>query len=174
MTTTVAEPGFQPSAERSADCQKVLTFQLGEECYGIDILKVQEIKGYTAVTHIPNSPPYVKGVLNLRGTIVPIVDLRLKFGMTPCEPTMFTVVVVVNVRERVMGMLVDAVSDVLELGEGDIQPPPELGASVDLAFIAGMGNSQDRLVTILDIERVFAETDATSDDSLPGSTRVSS
>ncbi|GJL53238.1 MAG: chemotaxis protein CheW [Nitrospirales bacterium] len=143
----------------NTDSQQYLTFDLAEEHYGVDILKVQEIKGYTAVTKIPNTPDYVKGVLNLRGTIVPIVDLRLKFGMEPTEPTAFTVIVVVNVRDRVMGFLVDAVSDVLELASKDIQPPPELGHKADITFVSGIGNANDRLVTLLDIDRVMADTD---------------
>ncbi len=139
------------------DSQQFLTFDLAKEYYAVDILKVQEIKGYTTITHIPNTPDYVKGVLNLRGTIVPIIDLRLKFGMGPTEPTSFTVVVVVNVRNRVMGFLVDAVSDVLDLPTKDIQPPPELGNKVDISFVAGIGSCDDHLVTLLNIDRVLSE-----------------
>ncbi len=141
----------------SSDDQQFLTFNLADEFYGVDILKVQEIKGYTTVTRIPNTPDYLKGVLNLRGTIVPIVDLRMKFNMGITEPTPFTVVVVVNVRNRVMGFLVDAVSDVLDLNAKNIQPPPELGSAVDINFVAGIGNANDRLVTLLDIDRVLTE-----------------
>ncbi len=141
----------------SSDDQQFLTFNLAEEFYGVDILKVQEIKGYTNVTKIPNTPDYLKGVLNLRGTIVPIVDLRMKFGMGVTDPTPFTVVVVVNVRNRVMGFLVDAVSDVLDLNAKEIQPPPELGTTVDITFVAGIGNSNDHLVTLLDIDRVLTD-----------------
>ncbi|WP_447968350.1 chemotaxis protein CheW [Nitrospira sp. M1] len=158
MSTEVAE-ATETQIGLNTDSQQYLTFDLAEEHYGVDILKVQEIKGYTAVTKIPNTPDYVKGVLNLRGTIVPIVDLRLKFGMEPTEPTAFTVIVVVNVRERVMGFLVDAVSDVLELASKDIQPPPDLGQKSDITFVSGIGNTNDRLVTLLDIDRVMAETD---------------
>mgnify|MGYP000150304526 CR=1 FL=1 len=140
-----------------ADSEQYLTFDLANEHYGVDILKVQEIKGYTAVTTIPNTPDYLTGVLNLRGTIVPIVDLRLKFGLEPTEPTSFTVIVVVNVCERVMGFLVDAVSDVLELASKDIQAPPELGSKVDITFVSGIGNCNDRLVTLLDIDRVMTD-----------------
>ena len=141
----------------SSEDQQYLTFNLADECYGVDILKVQEIKGYTAVTPIPNTPDFLKGVLNLRGTIVPIVDLRIKFGMGVTEPTSFTVVVVVNVRNRVMGFLVDAVSDVLDMNAKDIQAPPDMGSSVDITFISGIGSTQDRLVTLLDIDRVLTE-----------------
>lgn len=141
----------------STDRQQFLTFNLAEEFYGVDILKVQEIKGYTSVTRIPNTPEYLKGVLNLRGTIVPIVDLRMKFGMGETQPSSFTVVVVVNVRNRVMGFLVDAVSDVLDLDANEIQPPPELGSTVDITFVKGIGNSNDHLVTLLDIDRVLTQ-----------------
>ncbi len=163
MTTATAEPMEQRSIRTTyaSDDQQYLTFNLADEYYGVDILKVQEIKGYTSVTRIPNTPDFIKGVLNLRGTIVPIVDLRFKFGMGATEPTSFTVVVVVNVRNRVMGFLVDAVSDVLDLNAKNIQPPPDMGTSVDIAFVAGIGNANDRLVTLLDIDRVLSDEEVT-------------
>jgi purine-binding chemotaxis protein CheW len=159
MSTATIEPAEQQDIRTSYSNgeQQFLTFNLAEEYYGVDILKVQEIKGYTNVTKIPNTPAYLKGVLNLRGTIVPIVDLRLKFGMGVTEPTSFTVVVVVNVRNRVMGFLVDAVSDVLDLNAKNIQAPPDMGTTVDISFVAGIGNANDRLVTLLDIDRVLTE-----------------
>ena len=159
MSTATAESTEHREVRTSysSEDQQFLTFNLADEYYGVDILKVQEIKGYTTVTRIPNTPDYLKGVLNLRGTIVPIVDLRMKFGMGTTEPTSFTVVVVVNVRNRVMGFLVDAVSDVLDLNAKNIQPPPELGSAVDIDFVAGIGNANDRLVTLLDIDRVLTE-----------------
>ena len=156
MSTATAE-ATENQIGLNTDSQQFLTFDLADEHYGVDILKVQEIKGYTAVTKIPNTPDYLKGVLNLRGTIVPIVDLRLKFDMGATEPTAFTVIVVVNVQERVMGFLVDAVSDVLEFASKDIQPPPELGSKVDITFVSGIGNCNERLVTLLDIDRVLTE-----------------
>ena len=155
--STVTEEAIENHDGLKTDSQQYLSFDLAEEHYGVDILKVQEIKGYTTVTKIPNTPAYLQGVLNLRGTIVPIVDLRLKFGMEATEPTAFTVIVVVNVRERVMGFLVDAVSDVLDLANTDIQPPPELGSNVDITFVSGIGNYNERLVTLLDIDRVMTE-----------------
>jgi purine-binding chemotaxis protein CheW len=106
-------------------------------------------------------------VLNLRGTIVPIVDLRMKFGMGTTEPTPFTVVVVVNVRNRVMGFLVDAVSDVLDLNAKNIQPPPELGNAVDITCVAGIANANDRLLTLLDIDRVLTEEELKTVEDLP-------
>ena len=169
MSTATIEPTQQQDVRTtfSTDDQQFLTFNLAEEFYGVDILKVQEIKGYTNVTKIPNTPEYLKGVLNLRGTIVPIVDLRMKFGMGVTDPTPFTVVVVVNVRNRVMGFLVDAVSDVLDLNAKDIQPPPELGNTVDITFVAGIGNSNDHLVTLLDIDRVLTEDEVKIVDAIP-------
>lgn len=141
----------------ATDGSQFLTFSLGDELYGVDILRVQEIKGYTAVTRIPNTPAHIKGVLNLRGTIVPIVELRTKFGMPTIEYTMFTVIVVVVVQDKVMGLVVDAVSDVLNIGKQDIQPPPEFGNKVDVSFISGIGKSGDRLVSLLDIDRLLLD-----------------
>lgn len=139
------------------DGSQFLTFSLGEELYGVDILRVQEIKGYTAVTRIPNTPPHIKGVLNLRGTIVPIVELRTLFGMPTIEYTMFTVIVVVVVQDKVMGLVVDAVSDVLNINQKDIQPAPEFGQKVDVTCVKGIGKSGDKLVALLDIDRLLLD-----------------
>lgn len=143
----------------TTDGSQFLTFQLGEELYGVDILRVQEIKGYTAVTKIPNTPAHIKGVLNLRGTIVPIVELRTKFGMETIDYTMFTVIVVVVVREKIMGLVVDAVSDVLNIDKQDIQPPPQFGAKVDVSFLNGIGKSGDKLIALLDMDRLLSDDD---------------
>ena len=170
MSAITIEPTEQRDIRTSfsGDAQQFLTFNLAEEFYGVDILKVQEIKGYTTVTKIPNTPDYLKGVLNLRGTIVPIVDLRMKFGMGVTEPTSFTVVVVVNVRNRVMGFLVDAVSDVLDLNANEVQLPPELGNTVDITFVAGIGNSNDQLVTLLNIDHVLSDDEVKAVADIPG------
>lgn len=144
----------------TTDDNQFLTFNLGEELYGVDILRVQEIKGYTAVTKIPNTPPHIKGVLNLRGTIVPIVELRTKFGMPTIDYTAFTVIIVVVVRDKVMGLVVDAVSDVLNIDKKDIQSPPQFGVKVDVSFLNGIGKSGDKLVALLDIDRMLSEADA--------------
>ncbi len=141
----------------TTDGSQFLTFNLGDELYGVDILRVQEIKGYTTVTKIPNTPPHIKGVLNLRGTIVPIVELRTKFGMPTIEYTAFTVIVVVVVRDKVMGLVVDSVSDVLNIDKKDIQPPPQFGAKVDVSFVNGIGKSGDKLVTLLEMDRLLAD-----------------
>jgi len=143
----------------TTDDNQFLTFNLGEELYGVDILRVQEIKGYTAVTKIPNTPSHIKGVLNLRGTIVPIVELRTKFGMPTIDYTAFTVIIVVVVRDKVMGLVVDAVSDVLNIDKKDIQSPPQFGVKVDVSFLNGIGKSGDKLVALLDIDRMLSEGD---------------
>lgn len=143
----------------TTDGSQFLTFHLGDELYGVDILRVQEIKGYTTVTKIPNTPPHIKGVLNLRGTIVPIIELRTKFGMPTIDYTMFTVIVVVVVQEKIMGLVVDAVSDVLDIDRKDIQPPPEFGAMVDVSFLNGIGKSGDKLVALLDMDRLLSDGD---------------
>ncbi len=143
----------------TTDGSQFLTFQLGDELYGVDILRVQEIKGYTTVTKIPNTPSHIKGVLNLRGTIVPIVELRTKFGMPTIDYTMFTVIVVVVVRDRIMGLVVDSVSDVLNIDKKDIQPPPQFGAKVDVSVLTGIGKSGDKLVALLNIDRLLTESE---------------
>ncbi len=143
----------------TTDGSQFLTFQLGNELYGVDILRVQEIKGYTTVTKIPNTPPHIKGVLNLRGTIVPIVELRTKFGLPTIEYTLFTVIVVVVIQEKIMGLVVDAVSDVLNIDKKDIQPPPQFGAKVDVSFLNGIGKSNDKLVALLDMDRLLSDGD---------------
>lgn len=135
-----------------ADQQQYLTFRLGDEEYGIEILRVQEIKGFTAVTPIPNTPPEVRGVMNLRGIVVPILDLRIRFGLRETGTTRFTVVVVVNVGERVIGLVVDAVSDVLAVPPEAIEPAPDLGGGSNA--LTGLAKSGDRLVALLDVGRI--------------------
>lgn len=134
-----------------------LTFALGEESYGIEILKVQEIKGYSAITPIPNTPPYIKGVMNLRGTVVPVVDLRAKFGLPDAAYGQFTVIIVVNLGHRIMGLVVDAVSDVLNVADAQVEQTPDLGTSVDTSFLTGMAKTGDRLVLLLDIHQVVGQ-----------------
>src|SRR5258707_11978076 len=126
-----------PASVRDA-VREVLVFVLGQEEYAVDILKVQEIRGYDKVTAIPSAPAFLKGVINLRGVIVPVVDLRMKFGLAKAEYNEVTVVVVLNVADRTIGIVVDKVSDVLALGAGDIRPAPEFTARVDNAFVRGL------------------------------------
>ena len=140
-----------------------LTFRLGGEEYGIDILRVQEIRSYEPPTRIANAPAFVKGVVNLRGVIVPIIDLRLKLGCERAEYNAFTVVVVLNVRNRVVGAVVDSVSDVLELTSDEIRPAPELASSVDASYITGIGavkaGDAERMLILMDIEALMSSAD---------------
>jgi purine-binding chemotaxis protein CheW len=136
-----------------------LTFRLGNEEYGIDILKVQEIRSYEAPTRIANAAPCFKGVVNLRGVIVPIVDLRLKFGCDSAEYNSFTVVIVLNINGRVVGAVVDSVSDVLELPGEAVRPTPDMDASVDTHYITGIASLQERMLILLDIEALMGSSD---------------
>jgi purine-binding chemotaxis protein CheW len=136
-----------------------LTFRLGAEEYGIDILRVQEIRSYEQPTRIANAPAFIKGVVNLRGVIVPIVDLRLKLGCDSAEYNSFTVVIVLNVKGRVVGAVVDSVSDVLELPSDSIKPAPEMSSAVDAGFITGIGSISDRMLILMDIESLMASAD---------------
>ena len=132
-----------------------LTFTLGAEEYGIDILKVQEIRGYDAVTKIANAPLFIKGVINLRGVIVPIVDLRIKFNLGSETYDQFTVVIILNIGKRVMGVVVDGVSDVIQLSSDNLRPSPEFGSVLDTRYILGLGTVEDRMIIVVDIERLM-------------------
>ncbi|HEX7990292.1 MAG TPA: chemotaxis protein CheW [Stenotrophomonas sp.] len=136
-----------------------LSFTLGNEHYGVDILKVQEIRGYDAVTRVPDAPDYIKGVINLRGTIVPVIDLRLKLRLDEARYDAFTVMIVLNVEDRVVGIVVDSVSDVIPLNAEQIRPTPEFGAAVDTRFISGIGTQDDRMLILLDIETLLDTAD---------------
>ncbi len=131
-----------------------LTFTLNDQDFGIEILRVQEIKNFTRVTHIPNTPACIRGMMNLRGTVVPVVDLRSKFNMPVTEYSQFTVIIVVNLGAKIMGLVVDAVSDVLNIEPDAIEATPNLGA-IDTSFITGLAKSGDRLVTLLNIEQLL-------------------
>ncbi len=150
----------------ATDGSQYLTFRLGQEEYGVEILKVQEIKGYSAITPIPNTPAYLKGVMNLRGTIIPVVDLRSKFAMQEAEYNQFTVIIVVTVGSRIMGLIVDAVSDVLNIPKADIQATPDFGGQVDVQYINGMAKAGEKLVVLLDIDRVMGAADMSALASL--------
>jgi purine-binding chemotaxis protein CheW len=136
-----------------------LTFTLGNEEYGIDILKVQEIRGYDAVTAIANTPEFIKGVINLRGTIVPIVDMRIKFNVGNVTYDQLTVVIILNVANRVMGMVVDGVSDVLTLARDQIKPAPNLSSALDTHYILGLGTIDERMLILVDIEKLMTSSD---------------
>jgi len=141
----------------TATANQLVTFTLGDEEYGIAILKVQEIIGYPGFTKIPNMPSFVKGVINLRGSVVPVIDLRLKFAMQEREYDTYTVIAILEVKEKVIGVIVDAVSDVITLKEDEMQPTPDFSSGVKVEFISGMGRKGDTLIILLDIDRVLSE-----------------
>lgn len=153
-------PGRDAPATRAGAAHgEYLTFRLGEEEYGIDILRVQEIRSYETPTRIANTPEFLRGVVNLRGVIVPIVDLRLKLSCQSAEFNPFTVVIVLNVKGRVIGAVVDAVSDVCELGGDQIKPAPTLNTAVDMSFITGIANVGERMLILMDIEALMSASD---------------
>ena len=151
---------------------KYLTFVLATEEYAVDILRVQEIKGWNKVTTIPNTPEYICGVINLRGTIVPIIDLRLRFNLELQEYGPMTVVVVVKVlsqangKERIMGIVVDAVSDVYDVAENDIKPPPDFGSVISTEFVKGLATVDEKMVIVLDIDRLLNSNELAIVESL--------
>ena len=143
----------------SAGAREYLTFRLDQEEYGIDILKVQEIRGYEPPTRIANAPAFIKGVVNLRGTIVPIVDMRLKFGCSKAEYNSFTVVIVLNLHQRIVGIVVDSVSDVMELAADNVKAAPDIESVIDSDAVLGLGSLGDRMLILLDIERLMSGAD---------------
>ncbi|WP_136064762.1 chemotaxis protein CheW [Modicisalibacter radicis] len=138
-----------------AHSREFLVFSLGSEEYAVDILKVQEIRGYENVTRIANAPDFIKGVTNLRGVIVPIVDLRIKFHLDNVEYGGQTVVIVVNVGERVVGIVVDGVSDVMTLTPEQIKPAPEFGVTLSSDYLSGLGSLEDRMLVLVDIDKLL-------------------
>jgi purine-binding chemotaxis protein CheW len=143
----------------SAGAREYLTFRLDQEEYGIDILKVQEIRGYEPPTRVANAPAFLKGVVNLRGTIVPIVDMRLKFNCSKAEYNSFTVVIILNLRQRIVGIVVDSVSDVMELPPEALKAAPDIESVIDSSAVMGLGSLGDRMLILLDIERLMSAPD---------------
>jgi len=160
MTSTELVPQAGTALQTTArpDTSQFLTFRIGAEEYGIDILRVQEIRSYEPPTRVAHAPAFVKGVVNLRGVIVPIVDLRLRLGQSG-EYNAFTVVIVLNVLNRVVGIVVDSVSDVLELSAEQIKPRPEVAAALDARFITGLGKIAERMLILLDIQAMVGSPD---------------
>lgn len=142
------------------EAAQYLTVNLGTEEYGVDILAVREIRGWTPVTRIPQAPSYVLGVLNLRGAIVPVLDLRLRFGLAREEYTATTVCVIVMVAGRQFGVVVDAVSDVVEVSPSGIRPVPDMGTTVDTEYLKGLTSVGERMVLLLDVDRLLQPQDA--------------
>lgn len=158
--------GAAVAAEEDLVACEYLTFTLGQEEYAIDILKVQEIRGYEQPTLIANSPAFIKGVINLRGIIVPIVDLRIKFNLGKIEYTPFTVVIILNVAGRVIGIVVDSVSDVIALTPARIRPAPDFSGSFDTKYILGLAAIESRMMIVTDIERLMTSADMELIDSV--------
>jgi len=141
--------------EQDVLAREYLTFRLGQEEYGIDILKVQEIRGYEDPTRIANAPSFLKGVVNLRGTIVPIVDLRMRFGCDSAEYNSFTVTIVLHLGQRTIGVVVDSVSDVMNIPSDAVRPAPEMTSAVDAVYLRGLAQLGERMVILLDIESML-------------------
>ncbi|MCU5773342.1 chemotaxis protein CheW [Erwiniaceae bacterium BAC15a-03b] len=146
--------------------QEFLVFTLGDEEYGIDILKVQEIRGYDQVTRIANTPQFIKGVTNLRGVIVPIIDLRIKFAQPGVEYNDNTVVIVLNLEHRVVGIVVDGVSDVLSLTQEQIRPSPEFAVTMSTEYLTGLGALGERMLILVDIEKLLSSEEMELMDTL--------
>jgi purine-binding chemotaxis protein CheW len=160
MTQTASSRiDLQPQSGATIDSSEYLSFTLGREDYGIDILKVQEIRSYVQVTTIANAPAFIKGVVNLRGIIVPIVDMRIKFNLAEAEYNELTVVIVLNVAGRVVGMVVDGVSDVISLAAEQIRPAPDFSSSFDMKYITGLGTVDKRMLILVDIEKLMCGSD---------------
>ena len=153
--STVAATGITNHKAKSAEGE-YLTFVLGNEEYGLEILKVQEIRGYDAMTQIANTPDFIKGVVNLRGKIVPIVDLRIKFHLGKVEYDEFTVVIILSLNDRVIGIVVDGVSDVMALKEEQILDVPDLVTSIDIKYIVGLATVETRMLILVDIEQLMS------------------
>ena len=170
MTQAMQAVGAEVAARQQAaiaagQANEFLTFTLGDEEYGVEILKVQEIRSYEEPTTIANAPAFIKGVVNLRGVIVPIVDMRIKFGLSKAEYNQFTVVIILNVAHRVVGMVVDSVSDVLQLSGEQIREAPQFGASLDTEYITGLGTVDERMLILIDIEKLMTSNDMALTDA---------
>ena len=144
------------NSNAAAAADEFLSFTLGEEHYGVDILKVQEIRGYEAVTRIANAPEFIKGVINLRGIIIPVVDMRIKFNLGTPVYDQFTVVIILNIGGRIMGMVVDSVSDVTTLTQDQVKPSPEMGTAFSTEYIIGLGTIDERMLILVDIDRLMS------------------
>lgn len=158
MNSPAAPHSATSASSKAASAGEFLTFTLGQEEYGVDILKVQEIRGYDAVTRLPDAPDYIKGVINLRGTIVPVIDMRVKFRLE-AKVDALTVMIVLNVADRVVGMVVDSVSDVVQLTAEQIRAMPEVGTGIDRRFLTGIGALDERMLILLDIEGLMTSTE---------------
>lgn len=151
--------------EQEQEAAQFITFSIGDEEFGVDIVKVQEIKGWTETTKLPSAPSYTLGVLNLRGIIVPIHDLRSRFGLGKTKPSANHVIVIVMINDRILGILVDAVSDILTVGAAKIRPVPEMGGHIDQRFLSGLVTVDSRMVALLELKLLF-ELDTLPDEAM--------
>jgi purine-binding chemotaxis protein CheW len=163
MSASLAAETSTSATAAPTAAREYLSFKLGAEEYGIDILRVQEIRGYEQPTRIANAPVFIKGVTNLRGVIVPIVDMRVRFGLADVQYNSFTVVIILNIASRTVGMVVDSVSDVLDLGGDQIKPAPEFNGAIDSGYITGLGTIKtgdaERMLILMDIERMMTSAE---------------
>lgn len=164
MTTAVQEALVQELAHRGGSAtMQLVSFRLGQEEYGVEITKVQEIILMGEITRVPQTPDYIKGLINLRSTVIPIVDLRLRFGLPPQEPTDETRIMVVNVRGKTIGIIVDAVSEVLRISKEQIAPPPPTVAGLGRKYLTGLVKLDKRLLILLDIEKILGDDEDITD-----------
>lgn len=166
MNTSIEAASSEENSATNTAAGEYLTFVLGTEEYGLDILKVQEIRGYDAVTQIANTPDFIKGVVNLRGKIVPIVDLRIKFNLGKVEYNEFTVVIILNLNGRVVGIVVDGVSDVMALKEEQLRDVPSLVTNIDTKYIVGLATVEEQMLILVDIEKLMKSEEMELIDSV--------
>jgi purine-binding chemotaxis protein CheW len=164
MSDHAAINALDEAIDAETEAAQFITFSIGDEEFGVDIVTVQEIKGWTETTNLPSSPSYMRGVLNLRGVIVPIYDLRARFGLGETKPSKNHVIVIVRVSSRILGILVDAVSDILTVGANRIRPVPEMGGNVDQRFLSGLVAVDERMVALLELKLLF-DLDTLNDEA---------
>jgi len=161
VPATAAAPGMPAVTDQTGSAlrgnQEVLTFTIGEQNYGLDLLSVREIRAWTEVTPLPNTPPFVRGVINLRGAVVPIFDLRVRLGGGITNPTSANVVIVVEIGSESCGLLVDTVSDILALDASALQPVPATAADEEHGFLSALATHEDRMVALIDVNRLFSK-----------------
>ena len=152
--------GQAAAAIMTGTAAQYLTFTLGQEEYAVDILKVQEIRGYDAVTRVPDAPDYIKGVINLRGTVLPIIDLGARFGLETSEPTARHVIMVAHIGGRMVGLLVDAVSDILQMSEAAVQPTPDVASDSVKTFVKGIFSIDGRMISLIELDHILPQVEA--------------
>ena len=147
-------------SDKDNSCYELLTFKLGQQEYAVDIMSVREIRGWTKTTPMPHAPDFMRGVINLRGTVLPVMDLASRLGLPPIETTARNVIIVVKCEKGLSGLLVDAVSDIIEVPDDDMQAPPDLGSETDGSTISALSLVEDRMIRILDLENVMIKAES--------------